>query len=154
MIVSRNKKAFYDAEIAKKYMAGIKLRGYEVKAVKEGKVNFDGSYVQFIGNDLFVVNMYIGKYTHQSQDISDNEQRRSRKLLLKSEELEAIRRYMQEKGRISMPLNLLLEHNLVKLELGVGKLRKKLEKKQVEKEKQIKKDLESQSKEYRQTVGM
>jgi len=149
MLVSKNKKAYFEGEVLEKYMAGIVLKGYEVKALKEGKVNFDSSYVQFIGNELFVVNMYIGRFTNQSQEVSEQSMRRSRKLLLNQREIEQVRRDLQERGKTVVPLAMLLEHNLIKLEFGIMKGRKKTEKKHIEKEKQIKRDLERDTKEFR-----
>jgi SsrA-binding protein len=147
MLLAKNRKALYDNELIDKYVAGVSLHGYEVKAVREGNVNFDGSYVQVIKNEAFVVNMYIGAYSRQSQSIGDTELRRTRKLLLNRLEIDRIYKELQQKGKTAVPLALVLDHNLVKLELAVVKGRKKAEKKHLEKERQLQKDLLKTTKE-------
>lgn len=147
MLIAKNRKAFFEHEILERYTAGISLRGYEVKAIREGKANFSDSYVQILSGVPVILNMYIGAYSKQSQRFNEADSRRSRKILLKKSEIEKIQRELMEKGRTAIPLALILEHNMVKLEFGIAKGRKKEEKKHVEKERQIKIDLERTVKE-------
>jgi SsrA-binding protein len=147
MLIVKNKRAFFEHEILEKYTAGISLHGYEVKAIREGKANFSDSYVQILSGVPMVLNMYIGAYSKQSQRFNEADSRRSRKLLLKASEIEKIQRDLMEKGRTAIPLALILEHNMIKLEFGIAKGRRKEEKKHVEKERQIKIDLERAVKE-------
>ena len=147
MLLAKNRKALFDHEIIGKFTAGIILKGYEVKAVREGKVNLNGSYIQVVGNVPVVVNMNIGKYSKQSQSLAEHENTRSRTLLLGKKEIETLRRELSQKGRTALPLALLLKNNMIKLELGIAKGRKKEEKKHLEKERQIKRDLERDVKE-------
>lgn len=142
MLILKNRKAFHEGVLLEKFTTGISLHGYEVKAIRESLANFEGAFVQLIAGELWVVNMYVGQYSKQSQKVSDHEMRRTRKLLVTKSELERIRRLTQEKGRMCLPLALVLEHNLIKLEVGVMKGMKKVEKKGVAKERQIKRDLE------------
>jgi len=147
MLLAKNRKAFFEHEILERYTAGISLRGYEVKAIREGKANFSDSYVQILSGVPVILNMYIGAYSKQSQRFNEADSRRSRKLLLSKSEIEKIQRELMEKGRTAIPLALILEHNMIKLEFGIAKGRKKEEKKHVEKERQIKIDLERTVKE-------
>ena len=149
MLLIKNKKGLFDNEVLEKYTAGIVLKGYEVKAIREGKANFDGSYVQIIGGIPYVVNMYVGTYSKQSQDVAENDLRKSRRLLLKASEIEKIQREIAIKGKTAIPTALVVTHNMVKLELAVVRGRKKLEKKHIEKERQIKRDFEVEAKEAR-----
>lgn len=142
MLLTKNRKGLYDYEILDKFTAGIALRGYEVKAAKEGKVNFEGSYVQIVGGIPVVVNMHIGHYSKQSQEYKEQEARRTRNLLLNKNEVEKITRMLQEKGKTAVPLALILSHNMIKLEFGIAKGRKKAEKKSLVKERQLQRDLE------------
>lgn len=146
-IFIKNKKALFDHEIIQEYTAGIQLKGYEVKAIKEGKVNFEGSYVQPLQNDLYVINLNIGSYSKQSKEVSEYEAKRSRRLLLNRSEIEKIKTELSQKGRTTVPLAFVTYNNMVKLELAVVKGRKIFEKKNLEKERQIKRDLERESKE-------
>jgi SsrA-binding protein len=147
MLIAKNRKAFYEHEILDKFIAGISLQGYEVKALREGKVNMDGSYVQILGGNPVVVNMHIGPYSKQSQKVGELETRKTRKLLLNKNEIEKISRELSQKGKTAIPLALILSHNMIKLELGIAKGRRKEEKKHLEKERQIQKDLQQVTKE-------
>jgi len=146
MLLAKNRKALYDYEVIEKFLAGVQLLGYEVKAVKEGKANFDGAYVQVIDNEAFVVNMYIGYYSRQSGKVDPEQARRSRKLLLNRHEIDKLKKEVVQKGKTAVPLALLLSNNLVKLEFAIVKGRKKRSKKQLEKERQVKKDLAMEAK--------
>jgi len=149
MLLAKNKKAYFHHEILKKYLAGIVLRGYEVKAIREKKVGFEGSYIEIVKNEPLLINFYIGRYSKQSQLASEQDEKKPRKLLLGQNEINEINREITEKGKTAIPLAILLKNNFIKVEIGVVKGRKKHEKKQVAKEKQIKKDLQKQSKELK-----
>jgi len=154
MLLVKNRSASFDYELLDKFTAGIVLKGYEVKAAKEKRANLTGSYVQLLGDgEIYIVNMYIGHYSKQSQKSSESDLRRTRKLLLTKFEIEKVRRLLQQKGRAAVPTALLLEHNLVKLEFAIAKGRKQAQKKHLEKEKQIKKDLEREAKEVKRSIG-
>lgn len=150
MLVSKNRKALFNYEVVEKYIAGIVLFGYEVKAIREGNVNFEGSYIKLNdNNDLYVINLYIGKYSKQSKNKAESDPKRPRKLLLNKKEITEIRRAIAEKGKTAVPLALLLQHNLLKLEMAIVKGKKDFEKKTTAKEKQIKKDLDIEMKNFK-----
>lgn len=146
MLLAKNRKALYNYEIIEKYLAGIVLRGYEVKAVREKKVSFEGAYVKIIGDEAFIVNLHIGHYSKQSQKSDEYQEKRPRKLLLNKREIEEIKRQINEKGKTIVPIAFVLRNNMIKLEIAVVKGRKKYEKKQVAKTRQIEKDLQKQQK--------
>ncbi len=154
LLLAKNKKALWDNALIDKYSAGISLHGYEVKAIREGNANFEGSYVQIIGGVPEVINMYIGKYSKQSKEFSEVDSRRTRQLLLNQKEIDEITREIAERGKTAVPLALVLEHNLIKLEFGIVKGRKDFEKKTVAKERQIRKDLEVETKEFKRTNNL
>ena len=145
-ICSQNRKATFEYEILDKYTAGLVLWGYEVKSVREGNVNFEGSLVTVLGGEACVVNLHIGRYSHQSQKYHEKEARRTRKLLLHKKEVFKLAQAISLKGRFAVPLALILEHNLVKLELGVVRSKKQYEKKRLLVEKQIERDLDRERK--------
>lgn len=147
MLISKNRKALFDHELLEKFTAGIVLKGFEVKAVKENKATFDGSYIQIIEGEVFVVNMYIGKYSKQSRDFDELNARRNRKLLLNKSEIAKLAREISQKGKTAVPLALILDKGNIKLEFAIVRGRKEFEKKMVAKERQIKKDLAVEAKE-------
>ena len=142
MLLAKNKKGLRNYEVVQKYLAGIVLFGYEVKALREGSISFDGSYIKFEEKHAMLVGVHIGRYSKQSQDLDKLNPKRDRKLLLNKYELWRLRLEIKEKGRTAIPLAFLLKNNLVKVEIAVAKGHKKHEKKHLEKERQIKKDLE------------
>jgi SsrA-binding protein len=142
MLLVKNKRATFEYEILDKYTAGLVLYGHEVKSVREGNVNFEGAMVTILGGVPCVVNLHIGRYSHQSQKYSEKEAKRTRKLLLNKSEVLKLAQAVSLKGHFAVPLALILEHNLVKLELGVVRTKKQYEKKQVLVERQIERDLD------------
>lgn len=147
MLLAKNRKALFNNEVLQTFMAGIVLYGYEVKAIKEGKVSFEGAYINIQSGEAFLTNLYIGPYSKQNQDLPENQTKRPRKLLLNKAELNTISREIAQKGHTAVPIALLLKNSLIKCEIAIVKGRKKFEKKVVAKERQIKKDLEVVKKE-------
>jgi len=141
MLLAKNRKALFNYEIIEKYLAGVVLKGYEVKAIREGKVNFEGSYIATKDGEVFVLGMKIARYSKQSQKTSSEDADRPRKLLLNKNDIEKISKHLNQKGKTAVPLALLLKNNIIKLELAVVKGRSKYGKKHLEKERQIEKDL-------------
>lgn len=147
MLLAKNRKATYNYEIIDKYLAGIVLKGYEVKAIREKKVNFEGAYVKVEDGEVYVVNMHIGRYSNMSQEYNDQMARAPRKLLLNSREIDLVTTALQQKGKTAVPLALVLRNNQIKLEFAVVKGRKALGKKQLEKDRQLDKELDKIRKE-------
>jgi SsrA-binding protein len=145
-LLIKNRKALFNYEIIEKYVAGIVLRGYEAKALKEGKVSFEGSYIDIKDKKPYILNLQIGRYSKQGKSIRDYEENRPKELLLNKIEIQQIRRELAEKGKTAVPLALILQNGMVKLEMATVKGKKEFEKKQVAKDKQIKKDLEREVK--------
>ncbi len=146
MLLAKNKKATHNYEIVKKFVAGIKLRGYEVKSVRNGNVNFEGAYVTVEDSVPKLLNLHIGRYAKQSQSTELANPKRPRDLLLNKPEIAKIASELSQKGHTAVPLALVLTNNMVKLELAIVKGTKKYEKKAKEKEKQQQRDLEKELK--------
>ncbi len=151
-LLAKNRKALFNHSIIDRYDAGIVLKGYEVKAIREGKVDFEGSYVRLIKGEVFLTNLKIGRYSKQSKEISPRDEKRDRKLLLNKNEIKEINRELSEKGKTAVPLALIMSNNKIKLELAVVKGKKEFEKKQTAKERQLKKDMEIEKKQFKQEM--
>lgn len=150
--LAKNRKALFNHSIINRYDAGIVLKGYEVKAIREGKVDFEGSYVRVVKGEVYLTNLKIGRYSKQSKEISPQDERRDRKLLLNKNEIKEINRELSEKGKTAVPLALVMSNNKIKLEFAVVKGKKEFEKKQTAKERQLKKDMEIERKQFRQEI--
>jgi SsrA-binding protein len=148
-LLSKNRKALFNNTLIKRFNAGIVLKGNEVKAIREGKVDFEGSYIKVFKNEVYVVNLNIGRYSKQSKESSTYDERRERKLLLNKNEIAEVNRDISEKGKTAVPLSLVLSNNKIKLEFAIVKGKKEFEKKQTAKERQIRADMQKESKELR-----
>ena len=146
MLIAKNRKALFTHEVLDKYIAGIELRGYEVKSIKENNASFEGAYVDVKDGQAYLKNLHVGKYSKQSQKYNPEETKRPRRLLLKKEEIRKISKEIDEKGKTAVPLALLLENGKIKLEFAIAKGRKKHEKIQFLKKRQIEIDLKKEAK--------
>lgn len=147
MLLVKNRKALFKHEVLEKFLAGIELKGYEVKAIKENNVSFEGSYIGVEEDGVMVKNLHIGTYSRQSQDPDKIDTRRPRRLLLNKNEIIKIKKEISEKGKTAVPLALLLKHGMIKLEFAIVKGRKKYQTKQLLKKRQIEADLQKSIKE-------
>lgn len=146
MILKTNRKVFYDYSILDTYIAGIKLHGYEAKALREGSGRLEGSYVVRSPDGLSILNFHIPRYSKISQKVEDADLSRSRTLLLKKSEIEAISKQLIKKGISCVPIKLLMDKGKFKLEIAVVKGKREFEKKVVAKERQEHRDLEKSRK--------
>jgi SsrA-binding protein len=136
-IITQNKKAFFDYEILARMEAGIALTGDEVKSLREGHVSLVGSFATVHGGELFLINCNITPY-ERAYTKSDELASRSRKLLLHRRELDRLIGDISKKGITLVPLKLYFnDKNMIKVEIGIGKHKKAIGKKQAIKERDI-----------------
>lgn len=129
-IYSTNKKARFDYEILETYDAGIKLFGHEVKSIKRGSVNLQGSFVIIRGGETYITNTIIPAY--QAGNLTPNhELERPLKLLLKKKEILELQERLHNKGLTIVPLKLYNNRGLVKVEIGLVRGKKKYDKRYV-----------------------
>ena len=149
-ILSTNKKAFFNFEILEKFEAGISLTGQEVKSIKTSGVSLAGTYVVPKKNKKGKTEFFwVGAYVHPYQPknaINFNPQR-ERKLLLQKREISYLLGKIQQKGLTLIPLRLYNKKGWLKLEIGLAKGRKKVEKKEILKKRAIEKEIERRLKE-------
>lgn len=142
MALAINKKANFDYEILEKYEAGLVLAGHEVKSVRAGNTSLKGSYItlkQTKKNSLpeaFLVNANISLYKYASQ-IENYDSTRDRKLLLKKSEIEHLMGKEKEQGLTLVPLKIYTKHGFLKLEFGVGRGKKKYDKRESIKKREL-----------------
>ena len=145
-VIVTNRKAWHEYHILDKYEGGIVLYGSEVKAIREGKANIKEAYVRFIGNELFVIGMHIGKYSNEGY--STHAAVRDRKLLLHKKELLSLRKMVDEKGKTLIPLTLHLKGGRVKVEFGLAQGKKMWDKRKSKMEKDVKRQVDRAMKNY------
>jgi SsrA-binding protein len=130
-----NKRAKFDYDIVKTYEAGLVLAGHEVKSIKTGHVSLKGAFVTAKTSglklpELYLINAHIPAYKHASK-LEGYEPYRSRKLLLKKKEINYLIGKKQEQGLTLVPIKIYTKRSLLKLEFGIGKGRKKFDKREV-----------------------
>lgn len=140
-LIFRNKRAFFDYDITDKIEAGIQLQGTEVKSIREGKVSLVGSFCYFLNDtELFIKDMDIAVYDEGSYN--NHEPKRERKLLLHKKELEKLKIKTDERGFAIIPLRLYPnDRNIFKMEIGIGKGRKKADKRDYIKDREITREM-------------
>ena len=135
-----NRRAFYNYTILDRMEAGINLSGPEVKSVKGGHVDLTGSFVRIIGSEAYLVNAKIFPYEFARPEGFD--ERRTRKLLLHKKEIMALKGHMQTHHLTAVPLSLYTKHGLVKVEIGLARGKKKYEKREAKKRKDLQREEE------------
>lgn len=135
-----NRSAFHDYNILERLEAGIKLTGPEVKSAKNGHVSLSGAFVRIIGSEAYLVNAQI--FPYEFARIDNYDPRRTRKLLLSKREIVVLKQKTESAGLALVPVSLYTKHGLVKLEVGIGKGKKKYEKREELKKRAQKRELE------------
>ena len=149
-IISKNKKAFFDYNIIEKFEAGIVLKGDEVKSLRAGHINMTGAFATVHGGELFMINCHISLY-EKAYDKDEELTKRSRKLLVHRRELTRLVGDISSKGMTLIPLCVYFNaKGKIKVELGLCKHRKAEGKKQLLKERDIKRETSRELKNYRQ----
>jgi SsrA-binding protein len=147
-ILAENKKAHFNFEILEKFEAGISLLGQEVKSLKAWGTNLAGTYVVIKDEEAFWVGANIPPWQPKNIGGGYNPQR-DRKLLLKKSEIKYLIGKSKQKGLTLIPLRLYIKNRKIKLEFGLGKIRKKIEKKEMIKKREVEREIQRALREYR-----
>jgi SsrA-binding protein len=140
-VLVTNKRAYFDYQITDTYEAGLVLFGHEVKAVKTGHISLRGSYVTIKQTDkklpeLLLINAHIPLYVKAST-IKDYDPTRPRQLLLHKLEISRLIGKKKEQGLTLVPLKIYTKHSLIKLEFGIGRGKKKVDKREAIKKREV-----------------
>ncbi|MFC1789680.1 SsrA-binding protein SmpB [Patescibacteria group bacterium] len=136
-----NKKAYFNYEILEKFEAGISLIGQEVKSIKQGRMALKGSYVVIDKNsEVFLIGANVPPYQPKNTP-KDYRPDRSRKLLLRKNEINYLIGKSREKGLTLVPLRVYTKNGKIKLEFGVGKGKKEFSKKESIKRREADRDI-------------
>ena len=133
-VIATNRKAFHDYFILQNLEAGISLLGTEVKAIREGRINLKDSYAIIRGGETFLLNCHISPYSHGNRE--NHDPTRSRKLLLHFREIRKLVGKIQEKGLTLIPLRVYLKRGRIKVELGVARGKKLIDKRETARRKE------------------
>lgn len=135
MSIVQNKKAFHDYFIEEKYEAGLVLEGWEVKSIREGRVQLKEAYVIVRKNELYLIGCHISALPTASTHIVP-EPLRTRKLLLHTEEINKLVVKVERAGYTLVPLDLHYSKGRIKLQIGLAHGKKQHDKRESEKERE------------------
>ena len=140
-IYAENDKAYFNYNILEKFEAGLVLLGTEVKAIKTGKVTIKGSYVTIEENEAYLTGANIPAY--QPKNAPENyDPKRSRKLLLEKKEIDTLVGKSKESGIALVPLKIFDKNAKIKLEFGIGKGKKKYDKRETIKKRDTQREID------------
>lgn len=128
-VLAKNKEAYFNYEIEETLEAGISLLGHEVKSAKSGNVSLKGAHVTIHSAAAFLVNMHIAPYKYAGE-LPGYEPTRTRKLLLKKREISGMIGKYKVAGYAVVPLELYTKKGLIKVKLGIGRGKKKWDKRE------------------------
>jgi len=134
MSIVQNRKAFHDYFIEQRLEAGMALEGWEVKAIRAGRVQLQDAYVIVSNGEIVLIGCHISPLVSTSTHFVPDPAR-TRKLLLHAEEISRLIGAVEQAGYTLVPLDLHYKNGRIKLEIGLAKGKKQYDKRQSEKEK-------------------
>lgn len=135
MSIIDNKKAFHDYFIEDRFEAGLVLEGWEAKAIRSGRVQIKEAYVVIRQAELFLIGCHISALPTASKHVLPDPVR-TRKLLLKAEEIDKLIGKVERAGYALVPINLHFCRGRIKLEIGLAKGKKQHDKRAAEKDRE------------------
>ena len=143
--LAKNRRASFDYFIEETYEAGIVLHGTEIKSIRAGRVNITDAHVRIINGEAQIINMHIAPYEQGNR--FNHDPTRTRKLLLHKKEIDKLYGLVQQKSYTIVPLKLYIKNGFAKLLIGLGKGKKQYDKREDQKQKQMKRDIDRAMKE-------
>ena len=118
-LIADNRKAGFEYHILDTWEAGIVLKGTEVKSIREGGISLRESFCKVMGAEIFLWNAHIAPYSHRGS--ADHEPTRTRKLLLKRQEINKLIGKTVEKGLTLVPLRMYFKKGKIKLAIALAR---------------------------------
>ncbi|WP_010227811.1 SsrA-binding protein SmpB [Gillisia marina] len=143
----KNRKAKFEYEFLDTYVAGIKLAGTEIKAIRLGKASIAESFCEFQNHELFVINMHVEEYSHATH--FNHNPKSERKLLLNKGELKKLEKEVKNTGLTIIPINLFInDRGIAKLKITLAKGKKLYDKRETMKDRDNKRNLDRIKKDF------
>lgn len=150
-ILANNRRASFDYEIIESYEAGLVLSGQEVKSTKDSHISLKGAYIILRTEQgklaAYLMGAHISAYRFAG-NLKDYEPTRERKLLLKKQELNRLSGKIQEKGLTLIPVKMYTKRSFVKLEFALAKGKKKFDKRESIKKREVDRQLRTLTKRF------
>ncbi len=139
-VIAQNKKAHHDYHIEETFEAGIVLQGTEIKSIRAGRINIRDAFAHIQNGELFLINAHISTYEQGNR--YNHDPLRTRKLLLHKKEINKLIGATKEKGYALIPLKVYIKNGFAKVLIGLGKGKKKYDKREDLKQKDAKRQIE------------
>ncbi len=146
-ILAFNKKAKHDYFLEDFYEAGLVLSGTEIKSIRLGKIQLKESFISFVGHEAFIKGMHVSHY--EQGNIFNHDETRERKLLLNKLELKKLQQKVKLGGYTIVPTKIYLKNGRAKLEIALAKGKNLYDKRQTDKERSVKRELQKAVKNFR-----
>lgn len=135
-----NSKVRFDYEIVDHMTAGLALTGSEVKSIRLGKISLAGSFIALRGNEAYLINANIEPYQPKNI-LGEYDPLRPRKLLVSKKELEILLNAEESKGLTIVPISVYNKGRFIKMDIGIGRGKKKFDKRQAIKKRDVERDI-------------
>ncbi|MFY4774914.1 SsrA-binding protein SmpB [Metabacillus sp. RGM 3146] len=139
-VLAQNKKANHDYAIEETYETGIVLQGTEIKSIRNARLNLKDSYAKVENGEVFLHNLHISPYEQGNR--YNHDPLRTRKLLLHKKQISQLIGLTKEEGYALVPLKVYLKNGYAKVLIGLGKGKKKYDKREDLKKKEAKREVE------------
>ena len=139
-LLAENRYAKFQYAISETIEAGIELLGTEVKSIRNSNVNLRDGYCTFRDGEILLLNVYISPHKNVGS-FFNHDPLRNRKLLLHKKEIIRLKSNSEKKGLTIIPLSIYLKGSWIKLTIGIGKGKKLYDKRQADKQKDLKREI-------------
>jgi len=147
VLVAQNRAASYNYHLLERLEAGMVLLGTEVKSLRESKANLRDAYGLIRRDEVWLVNFHIGEYLPGGP--FNHGPLRTRKLLLRKEQIHKLERKLDDKGLTLIPLRIYFRDGIAKCELALAQGKKKWDRRQTEKDKEARKEVGEAMRQFR-----
>jgi len=144
--LAQNRKASHDYFIEETYEAGLVLTGTEIKSLRAGKANISDAFATIRNGEAFVHNMHISPF-EQGNRFNPSDPTRARKLLLHKKEIAKLLGLTKQEGYTLVPLKVYVKNGYAKLLIGLGKGKKKYDKRESAAKRDAQRDIQRALKE-------
>jgi SsrA-binding protein len=138
-LVASNRRAHHNFEILETHEAGLVLQGTEVKSLRDSRADLKESYARIEGNEAWLLGLHISPYAQGNR--ANHDPLRPRKLLLHRGEINRLLGKIMEKGLTLVPLRLYFKQGRAKVELGLARGRKTLDKRHAIREREERREV-------------
>ena len=146
--VTVNKKAFMNFELVDRFEAGMSLLGTEVKSLRAGQADLEGSYGRILNDQCWLVGAKIAQYAQAAGQ--EHEPVRKRKLLLHKSEIHRLRTKLDQRGFTLVPLRIYFnKRGFAKIEMALARGKRQYDKRRTIAERMQKRDVDRDMKKYR-----